>query len=219
MISYNAKRAGEAPLLHLFEGGKAAQRGLHRSDRPARSTGSNPIRGSAASRRSSPTGHRLQEPSGAAIKRADRRALEQGEAYSTLAALKAFFQWLCREPGFKRLSYSDADYFSLSLKDCAIAKARNEERVPTLEQIRHVLASMPADSDIEKRNRALIALVTMTGARVDAGRVDAAQACRPCRRKRLSGREKSGPDEVFEVVPELFLPVGERHTRDFCRNG
>ncbi len=95
--------------------------------------------------------------------------LSKATAYSTLAALKAFFQWLSRESGFKkRLNYSDADYFSLSLKDTAIARAKKEERVPTLEQIRHVLAAMPTESDIDKRNRALLAFVVMTGARVDA---------------------------------------------------
>lgn len=94
--------------------------------------------------------------------------LSKATAYSTLAALKAFFQWLCREPGFKHLSYTDADYFSLSLKDTAVAKARKEARVPTLEKLRHVIANMPAESDLEKRNRALIALMMMTSARVDA---------------------------------------------------
>ena len=95
--------------------------------------------------------------------------LRKATAYSTLAALKAFFQWLSREPGFKkRLNYSDADYFSMSLKDTAIARAKKEERVPTLEQIRHVLAVMPTESDIDKRNRALLAFVPDDGARVDA---------------------------------------------------
>jgi integrase len=95
--------------------------------------------------------------------------LSKATAYSTLAALKTFFQWLAREPGFKsRLSYSDADYFSLSLKDTAIAKTPNEERVPTLEQIRHVLAHLPFGTDIEKRNRALIAFTLLTGARDNA---------------------------------------------------
>jgi integrase/recombinase XerD len=94
--------------------------------------------------------------------------LSKARAYSTLAALKTFFQWLAREPGFKkRLNYSDADYFSLSLKDTAIAKTPNEERVPMLEQIRHVLEHLPFGTDIEKRNRALIAF-TLAGARDNA---------------------------------------------------
>ena len=95
--------------------------------------------------------------------------LSKATAYSTLAALKAFFQWLSREPGFKkRLNYSDADYFSLSLKDTAIAKAANEERIPTLDQIRHVIEAMPSGTDIEKRNRALIAFILLTGVRDNA---------------------------------------------------
>ena len=65
-------------------------------------------------------------------------------------------------------NYSDADYFSLSLKDTAIAKAANEERIPTLEQIRHVIDAMPFETDIEKRNRALIAFILLTGARDNA---------------------------------------------------
>ncbi len=98
-----------------------------------------------------------------------KEPLSKATAYSTLAALKAFFQWLSREPGFKkRLKYSDADYFSLSLKDTAIAKARNAERIPTLEQIRRVIETMPAETDIERRDRALIAFIFLTGARDNA---------------------------------------------------
>ena len=98
-----------------------------------------------------------------------KEPLSKVTAYSTLAALKAFLQWLSREPGFKkRLNYTDADYFSLSLKDTAIAKAGNAERVPTLDQIRHVIGAMPAETDIEKRDRALVAFVLLTGARDNA---------------------------------------------------
>ncbi len=93
-----------------------------------------------------------------------KEPLSKATVYSTLAALKAFFQWLSREPGFKRLSYSDADYFSLSPKDTAIAKTANEEHIPTLNQIRHIIGTMPTESDIEKRDRALIAFILLTGA-------------------------------------------------------
>ena len=54
-----------------------------------------------------------------------------------------------REPGFKsHIAYADADYFNLSDKDVAVARARREKRVPTLDQVRHVLASMPAARDL-----------------------------------------------------------------------
>lgn len=99
-------------------------------------------------------GHRSGEP------------LSKATVYATLTALKRFFIWLAGQPGYKsRISYSDAEYFNLSNKETRIAKAIRPARVPTLEQIRHVLQAMPASADIELRDRALIAFTILTGAR------------------------------------------------------
>jgi integrase len=46
-----------------------------------------------------------------------------------------------------------------------IANASRQRPVPSLDQINHVLASMPVATDIELRNRALIAFAILTGAR------------------------------------------------------
>lgn len=94
------------------------------------------------------------------------KPLSHATMHSTLSALREFFIWLAGQPGFKRsMAYSDADFFNLSEKDVRIAKAAREKAVPTLEQVHHVLAAMPAGTDIEKRNRALVALALLTGAR------------------------------------------------------
>lgn len=94
------------------------------------------------------------------------KPLSKATLYSTLTALRSFFHWLAGRPGFRsRLSYSDADYFNLSEKETRVAKAHREQPVPTLEQIRHVLETMLASSDIERRNRALIAFTLLTGMR------------------------------------------------------
>ena len=94
------------------------------------------------------------------------KPLSRATVHSTLSALRAFFVWLAGQPGSKtRISYADADYFNLSEKDLRIAKAVHLKAFPTLEQVHHVLATMPAGTDIEKRNRALIAFALMTGAR------------------------------------------------------
>ena len=87
-----------------------------------------------------------------------------GTLLHTLAALRAFFSWLAGS----RISYSDADYFNLSAKDTAVAKAECDLTGPTIEQVRNVLAAMPSETDVEKRNRALIALALLTGARDNA---------------------------------------------------
>ncbi len=99
-------------------------------------------------------GHRSGEP------------LSKATLHSTLAALKRFFHWLAGQPGYKsRISYSDAEYFNLSAKEARIAKASRPARVPTLEQIQHVIRTMRATTDIERRDRALIAFTILTGAR------------------------------------------------------
>jgi len=95
--------------------------------------------------------------------------LSKATLHATLTQLKRFFQWLSDKPGYKsRFQYSDADYFNLSAKDTRVATATREQRVATLKQIKHVISKMPATTEIERRNRALVACILLTGARDNA---------------------------------------------------
>lgn len=97
------------------------------------------------------------------------RPLSKSTVSARLAALKAFFQWLSQESGFRsRIKYTDAEYFNPSGNDARIAKGHREKPVPSIEQIRHAVAAMPAGSDINLRDRALIAFALVSGARDDA---------------------------------------------------
>jgi len=92
--------------------------------------------------------------------------LSKSTIHSTFAHLKRFFEWLSREQGYKsRIKYSDAEYFNTSSKDMQVATARRAQKAPTLEQIKHVINLMPINTEIEQRNRALIAFTLLTGAR------------------------------------------------------
>lgn len=87
----------------------------------------------------------------------------------TVRHLKAFFEWLSQEVGYKsRIKYSDAEYFNLSEKEARTAKTTRQKPVASVEQIKHVLAIMPNETAIERRNRALIAFTLLTGARDSA---------------------------------------------------
>lgn len=95
--------------------------------------------------------------------------LSKSTLHATLTQLKRFFQWLAWQPGYKsRSQYSDAEYFNLSDKDSRIATTKREQKAPTLEQVKHVINAMPNGSDIERRNRALVAFTLLTGARDSA---------------------------------------------------
>ena len=100
---------------------------------------------------------------------ATHKPLSKATLNTTLRHLKTFFQWLSREAGYKsRINYRDTEYFNLSEKDTRIANAKRKKPVPSIEQIIHVLQNMPERTDIEKRNRALIAFTLLTGARDSA---------------------------------------------------
>lgn len=97
------------------------------------------------------------------------KPLSKSTVLSTLNHIKAFFEWLAYQPESKRkIHLPDIAYFSLSDKETRIAKTPKYKRVPTLEQIRRVLAVMPTDTDIALRNRAVIAFTILTGVRDSA---------------------------------------------------
>ena len=97
------------------------------------------------------------------------KKLSKATLHSTLTHLKRFFQWLAWQPGYRsRFQYSDAEYFNLSDKDTRIATAQREQKVPTLEQIKHAISTMAASTEIERRNRALISFTLLTGAQDSA---------------------------------------------------
>jgi integrase len=103
------------------------------------------------------------------INPATGKPLAKASVHARLMTVKAFFTWLAGQPRYKsRLTYSDADYFNPSNNDTRIAKAARERPIPSIEQIRHVLTCMPSETEIEQRDRALIAFTLLSGARDNA---------------------------------------------------
>jgi len=96
---------------------------------------------------------------------ASGKGLSGATQLATLNALRSLFVWLADQPGYRRIRYSDADYFNYSAKATRAAKAGTTRPVPTPEQIDHVLRGMPATNEIELRDRALMAFTYLTGIR------------------------------------------------------
>ena len=94
------------------------------------------------------------------------KPLSHSTLLQTFNALRGFFIWLAGRPGYKsRISYSDAAYFRLSEKDERIARAVREQPVPTVAQIHATLSAMPHETEVERRNQALVAFIALTGIR------------------------------------------------------
>lgn len=85
-----------------------------------------------------------------------------------LVNLRAFFTWLADQPKYCRtVKRSHADYFALNRHERAIASTRSAPKAsPTCEQVVHALRLIPCETDIEKRDRALIAFLLLTCVRV-----------------------------------------------------
>ena len=128
---------------------------------------------------------------------------------SRLLVLKAFFEWLSHQPGYKsKVDFRDAAYFSPSARQDKIATAKRETPIPTLEQIRHVVSTAPHDTALEKRDRALIAFAILTGMR------DAAMASIPIGKVNLTKREVFQDARMVrtknsKTMTTFFFPVGE----------
>lgn len=67
-----------------------------------------------------------------------------------------------------KIRAGDIRFLNMSRKDEAITKAPRTKKVPTLEQIRFAIDGMPASTDVENRDRALIAFTIVTGMRDSA---------------------------------------------------
>jgi site-specific recombinase XerD len=92
--------------------------------------------------------------------------LSASTVHATLAALKAFFIWLAQQRGYRsQLDAADAEYFNPPDNLSRIATARRYKACPTIQQVRAMLDAMPADSEIERRDRAVVAFALLSGAR------------------------------------------------------
>jgi integrase len=127
---------------------------------------------------------------------------------SRLMAVKDFFFWLAGQPGFRsKIKYGDCDYFNPSANDTRIATATRHRAGPSLEQVHHVIATAPHQTDIEKRDRALIAFALLTGMR------DAALASLPIRLVNLHDSSVFQDARLVhtkraKTMTTTFFPVG-----------
>lgn len=137
------------------------------------------------------------------------RPLAKATIHARLMAVKAFFQWLSDQPGYKsRIAYVDTEYFNPSANDGRIAKAEREQPVPTVEQIKHVLSTMRGETDIERRDRALIAFTLLSGARDNAIASLSVKHVDPDRRMVFQDAREVRTKRA-KTIQSWFFPVGD----------
>jgi len=84
----------------------------------------------------------------------------------TLRPLQDFFKWVATENGYKKaIRYTCIEYLNLNENDKHRIQPVTLKEYPSEEQIRKVIATMPNDTPVAKRNKALIAFFFATGVR------------------------------------------------------
>jgi len=102
-------------------------------------------------------------------KGARNKPLAKSTMRATLATLREFVLWLSQQDGFRsRIKPKDADYFNLSRRDEAEARAAPPRAAPSVNQAKRALSLMPTATPIDLRNKAVFALLCLTGVRVAA---------------------------------------------------
>lgn len=89
--------------------------------------------------------------------------------YHILRRLRGFFEWLSKQEKYKsKINVTFIDFLKLSRKENRIAVETSVRPKPTLEEVKRVVCGIESQSEVGRRDRALFALVIITGARVSA---------------------------------------------------
>jgi len=137
------------------------------------------------------------------------RGLSKATMLSSVTALKRFFGRLAHQPGYKsRIAFTDIEYLNLADKDVRAAKAPVERAYPTIEQMEHAISKMPERTDIERRDRALIAFTAITGVR-DGALISLRVKHVDLARLRVIQDPKEVATKASKRIDTFFFPVSD----------
>jgi integrase len=86
--------------------------------------------------------------------------------YHILRNLKGFFTWLSGQAGYKsKVSYDNISYLSLEKKKVRGAISPKKVKYPSLDYVKQLASSIEIKTEIDRRDRALIAFLLLSGMR------------------------------------------------------
>ena len=136
------------------------------------------------------------------------KPLAKSSMRAILATLREFILWLSQQDGFRsKIKAANAEYFNLSRRDKAEARAAPPRPAPSINQAKHALELMPSTTPHQKRDKAVFALLCLTGVRV--------AALASLKVKHIDMREKSVTQNPREVATKFGAVIDTFFTRDF----
>lgn len=137
------------------------------------------------------------------------KPISKATAHHVLQALKEFLAWLQGQPGYRRrINPADIAYLNLTTKDERIAHVSSPKSYASLDQYRAALFAMPTGTDIERRDRALMALLLLTSMR-DAAAVSLKLKHISIQRKHVFQDPREVNTKFSKAIDTFFYPVGD----------
>lgn len=138
------------------------------------------------------------------------RAMSNTTKYHTLRLVKGFFSWLASQPGYRsRISLDAVSYLTLDRRTVNEVLSPRPRPHPSLEQVKQLVESIDGRSELDRRDRAIVSFLLLTGIRYQAlcslnlGGVD-------LERREVSQEPRSGVHTKFgKAMTTMLLPFDE----------
>lgn len=96
-----------------------------------------------------------------------QKGLSLSYVTSNIRALKDFLNWLERQRGYRsKIKYDHIEYLNISQNQRNTAKALEYQKSYTLDVIVSVIRAMPAKTDTDRRNKAMVSLQALCALRI-----------------------------------------------------
>jgi integrase/recombinase XerD len=130
-------------------------------------------------------------------------------AHHILQAIKEFLLWLHSQPGHRRrINPAEVAYLNLTSNEERQAKATTPRRYASLEQYRAALFALPDVSEVERRDKALMALLLLTAMR-DAAIIGLKLRHISIERGYVFQDPREIDTKFRKAINTFFYPVGE----------
>lgn len=99
----------------------------------------------------------------------EHRKIKISSVHSQMVYLKKYYSWFCTKPGYRSKIDSDAvEYFIINRAEKSMLNHKSEKAIPTLDDVLELHRSIKPNTEINLRNRAIIAIATTAGLREGA---------------------------------------------------
>ncbi len=135
-------------------------------------------------------------------------SLSASTVVHSLGTLKAFFSWLSKQPRFGKMPRDLPDYFTPPKRLVKIANAATEKHVPSADEIKTLIAAAPVNTVLQRRDRAMIAFLYLTGVR-DGALITLRIKHVNVLRKMVFQDAKEVATKASKTMRTAWFPVGE----------